>query len=276
MRTRPRTFGSLLGIVGAYLAHEGIYHLMLTGSCSTPAGPGEVPCPPGTEQHFFLLFGGIVLCMAAIFVGGSWLAFISLFVAIGVGAIRSGLSAAAADDSFGVFFGICFLIGPAIMLLTLPFVGLKRMRAARLLQHGAHGTGTVLAVEDTGVLINNNPRLRMTFRIEPADGITPPFEATKTATISRFELPRVGERYPVWFDPENPSKWMFATNVPDSIAAQHPGLRKIVELAKQGARQPVPPPDSVVHELNRLNELHLTGKISAEEFASRTSQLLRT
>ena len=265
----------MLGIVGAYIAHEGIYGLMLIGECSTPAGPGETPCPPGIESDFFMLFGGVLLAMAGIFVGGSWLAFVALFVAIGVGAIRSGLSPAADETSFGVFFGLCFLVGPAILLLTLPFVGLKRMRAARLLQHGAQGVGTALAVQDTGVLINNNPRLRMTFRIEPSDGVTPPFETTKTATVSRFELPRVGDRYPVWFDPNDHSKWMFATNVPDSIAAQQPGLRKIVELARQGARQPVPPPDSVVHDLNRLNELHLTGKISAEEFASRTADLLR-
>lgn len=279
MNTRPRPFGTLVALAAAWFINEGIYHLMLIGSCSTPAGPGETPCPPGSERYFFYLFFGILVAMGGIFGGGSWVAFLSIFAAVGVGAIRAGMSDAAPDgSSWYFFFGFMFLLTPLIALISLPIVGLNRLRAARLVQNGLTGTGTVLSVEDTGVTINNNPRVRLTFRIDPSDGITPPFEARKTTTVSRVQLPRVGDRYPVWFDRDNHDHWAFATGPgAEALQAGQPGLRQIVELAKQGARPGVPPPQPqhLVGELNRLNELRLTGKISAEEFASKTQELLR-
>lgn len=279
MKTRPRPLGTLVALAAAWFINEGIYQLMLIGSCSTPAGPGETPCPPGSEKHFFYLFFGIIVAMGGIFAGGSWVAFLSIFGAIGLGAIRAGMSDGAPDGSAWYFmFGATFLLTPLIGLISLPIVGLKRLRAARLVQNGLTGVGTVLAVEDTGVTINQNPRVRLTFRIDPSDGITPPFEARKTTTVSRVQLPRVGDRYPVWFDRDNRDHWAFATGPgAEAMAAGQPGLRKIVELARRGAQPgvPAPQPQAMVAELNRLNELRLTGKISADEFASRTADLLR-
>ena len=276
MRGTPRPFGSLVGIVAGYFISEGIYQLMLTGSCSTPAGPGEVPCPPGTIRYFFFLFFGIIGGMAGTFLGGSWLSFGAIFGGIGYGAIRAGLTDAAPPGSeWFVWFGLMFLLTPLIGLVSVVLVGLKRMKAQRLLSNGRSGTGTVLGVEDTGVTINGNPRVRLRFLIEPSDGITPPFEAVKTTTVSRVQLPRVGDRFPVWFDPDDREKWMFATGTP--AAATQPGLRTIVEAARRGAQPgvPAPQPAAMVGELTRLNELRLTGKISSEEFAARTSELIR-
>jgi hypothetical protein len=137
----------------------------------------------------------------------------------------------------------------------------------------------VLAVDDTGVTINNNPRVRLRFRIEPVDGVLPPYEATKTATVSRIEIPRVGDRFPVWIDPADPQSWLFATGTPATAASSTPTIRRLVELAKHGASPTVPPPATpvgdAVTELNTLNELRLAGKISADEFATRTSDLLK-
>lgn len=279
MNTRPRLVPALVGIAAGYYVHLGIYHMMLIGSCSTPAGPGETPCPPGTGRYFAYLFIGILVAMGSIFAGGSWLSFSAIFAGVGAGAIRAGVSDMAPDGAgWYWWFGLIFLATPVTMVVTLPIVGLKRMRAARLLSQGQEAIGTVLAIEDTGVTINQNPRVRMRFRIEPSDGITAPWEAEKTATVSRVQLPRVGDRYPVWYDPADRSKWMFARD--DTLEAARggqPPLRRIVDLARQGARPTVPPPrpDAVVGELNRLNELHLTGKITPEEFASRTAALLR-
>jgi hypothetical protein len=116
----------------------------------------------------------------------------------------------------------------------------------------------------------------MRFRIEPSGGIIPPYEATKTATVSRLDVPKPGDRFPVWIDREDPQKFVFATAAPggtEAAAAASP-LRRIVEAARQGA-QPAPmPSNDVVRELNTLNELRLSGKISADEFARRTSDII--
>lgn len=277
MTMRPRPFGSLVALAAAYFINEGIYALMLVGSCSTPAGPGETPCPPGSEKYFFYLFFGIIVAMGGIFAGGSWLAFLSIFAAVGIGAIRAGMAPEAPDGSGWYFlFGLTFLLTPLTGLIALPFVGLSRLRKARLLSSGHTGVGTVLSIDDTGVTINGNPRVRLTFRIEPSDGITPPFEATRTTTVSRVRLPRAGDRYPVWFDADDHDRWAFASG-PGATAVDQPGLRKLVELAKRGAQPgvPAPQPQDVVGELNRLNELRMNGTLTAEEFAARTADLLR-
>jgi hypothetical protein len=250
---------------------------MLIGSCSTPAGPGETPCPPGSEQYFFAVFLGIFGAIGTIFLGGSWVSFLGLFAAIGIAGIRAGLTSSEyGGQRWFIFFGLCFLLTPALAVVSLPFVGLKRLRAARLLSNGVQAVGTVLAVEDTGVTINNNPRVRLRFRIEPSNGVMAPYEATKTATVSRLHIPRVGDRFPVWVDPNDPDSWMFATGTPDASAP--PSLRRLVELARQGSQPALPARSGsdVVGELGRLNELRLAGKISAEEFAARTSELLGT
>jgi hypothetical protein len=85
-----------------------------------------------------------------------------------------------------------------------------RERAENLVATGTKAVGVVLEVEDTGMSVNDNPRVRMTFRIEPLDGL-PPFEAEKTKTVSGVQIPRAGDRYPVWFDRADPSLWAYAT-----------------------------------------------------------------
>ena len=86
----------------------------------------------------------------------------------------------------------------------------KKKKAGELFETGAKGAGTVISVEDTGMTVNDNPRVKMTFRVEPLDG-GPAFDATKKTTVSRVQIPRQGDRYPVWYDQEDPSKWAYAT-----------------------------------------------------------------
>jgi hypothetical protein len=234
----PRAIPSLIALAAAWFVSEGIYRLMSFGSCSIPAGPGETPCPPGSEQHFFYVFGGMVVAMATMFLGGSWFSFLALFVGVGIGGIRAGLDS---EVSWGVWFGLAFLVGPVLIVLSVVLVGVRRLREARLMSSGEQGTGTVVAVEDTGFVVNGSPRLRIRLRIEPANGVTPPFETTRTANVSRLNVPRVGDRYAVWFDPDDHDKWTF-TQTAAAAAAQQPPLRKLVELAKRGAGPAVPPP----------------------------------
>ena len=91
----------------------------------------------------------------------------------------------------------------------------KRKQAENLFQTGAKGAGTVIHVADTGMTVNNNPRVKMTFRVEPLDG-GPAFNLTKTKTVSRVAIPRQGDRYPVWYDRQDSDKWAYATIADDT------------------------------------------------------------
>jgi hypothetical protein len=77
-----------------------------------------------------------------------------------------------------------------------------------LLHFGTQGQATITDVQDTGVTINNSPRLRVTARIE-AQGEAP-FEVTKAMLFSRVAFPRIGEVWSVRFDPNNHQDFTFA------------------------------------------------------------------
>lgn len=154
----------------------------------------------------WLLPLGIVVSMIALFLGGGGLVFLTLFLAVGVGALSTG-------ESFGVLFGGIF----AATALGLGAMGLalrvKSEQAQKLVATGVSATGTVVSVTDTGMTINENPRVQLVMRIEPEDGSSP-FEATKAVTVSRVAVPRVGDEFPVWYDRENPTRWAYGVPTP--------------------------------------------------------------
>src|SRR5215213_5524837 len=86
----------------------------------------------------------------------------------------------------------------------------KRQKAQELFETGSKGVGTVLQVQDTGMTVNDNPRVKMAWRVEPLDG-GEAFDVQKTITVSRVEIPRQGDRHPVWYDPQDTSTWAYAT-----------------------------------------------------------------
>ena len=87
--------------------------------------------------------------------------------------------------------------------------GRNKKKMAALFETGSKAVGQVISVQDTGMTVNDNPRVKMGFRIEPLDG-SQPFQAQKTKTVPRVSIPRQGDRYPVWFDPNDHDTWAFA------------------------------------------------------------------
>lgn len=236
MNRRPGTITLLLALASGTAVGWAIHHMLLTGSCSTPAGPGEVECPPETWHYVVALVGGMFGGFGSGLTTGGSLIFVSVFGGIGVGSVMAGLDDA--GEKWFVFFGACFLLTPVLLLLGFFTAGVRRVRAAALMSGGIPATGTVLSVDDTGVRINGNPRLRMTFHIVPDDGVRPPFDGTKTATVPRISTPRVGDSYPVFIDPQDNDKWMVAVAGP---AMSEGRLRSIVDLARHGAGPAMPP-----------------------------------
>jgi hypothetical protein len=157
----------------------------------------------------------------------------------------------------------------------------KRKQAAELFETGQKGAGTVISVQDTGMTVNDNPRVKMVFRVEPLDG-SPAFDAAKTRTVSRVEIPRQGDRYPVWYDAQDPSKWAYATVADDTGRATMRQLFGDVAESFVGMNAPGAPaaaaPESggqdTVEQLKTLADLHTQGLLTDDEFAAQKAKLL--
>ena len=158
----------------------------------------------------------------------------------------------------------------------------KKAKAENLMATGAKAVGTLTSVRDTGMTINDNPRVLMSFRIEPLDG-SPAFEATKKSTVSRVQIPQPGCRYPVWYDVADPSNFAFAMVHDDSgrqqIASmfgdvfgangEHIGMPAVAAAAPAAGGS-----DDALDKLSKLADLHKAGVLTDEEFAAKKAELL--
>ena len=155
----------------------------------------------------------------------------------------------------------------------------KKEKAKNLFETGSKGVGVVLTVHDTGMTINENPRVKMSFRIEPLDG-TPAFEAEKTATVSRVEVPRTGDRYPVWYDAADQTSWAYATitdgqgreQIRQMFGAQAETITGVGSPAAASA--PQEPAADPLDRLKKLNDLHTAGAVTDAEFEEKKAAIL--
>ena len=156
----------------------------------------------------------------------------------------------------------------------------KQEKAADLVQTGSRGVGVVLNVQDTGLTMNDNPRVKMTFRIEPLDGGAA-FEAEKTKVVSRVEIPRAGDRYPVWYDAADPSTWAYATvdneegrqNIRQMFGPAAETMTGIGDPAAAAAPA-APAAEDPLDRLKKLDELHKAGVVTDAEFEAKKAELL--
>jgi hypothetical protein len=168
--------------------------------------------------------------------------------------------------------------------------GSKRKKAEALFANGSKGVGVLLSVQDTGVTMNDNPRVKMVFRVEPIDG-SGAFEAQKTATVSRVQIPRPGDRYPVWYDPTDHDSFAYATVATDEGRDQIRALFGAAADTITGVGDPsggasagaavatAPPPASApasdpIEQIKKLGELRSAGILTDAEFEEKKAQLL--
>lgn len=152
--------------------------------------------------------------------------------------------------------------------------GRKKKKIQALFETGSKAVGVVESVRDTGMTVNDNPRVKMTFRIEPLDG-SEPFEAEKTKTVPRVAIPRQGDRYPVWYDPNDTETWAFAMVENDQgreqIRAQFGDAAATMTGMGNGAGATGGDP---TERLKKLDELRQSGAISEFEFEDKKAQIL--
>jgi len=77
-------------------------------------------------------------------------------------------------------------------------------REQEILLNGYPGKATIMDLQDTGWTVNDNPMVRMTLDIQPEVGAK--FQVQVKAMVSRLAIPRVGDSFPVKYDPNDPGK----------------------------------------------------------------------
>ena len=87
------------------------------------------------------------------------------------------------------------------------YAGWDALEQSELIQTGKRAPAVLVTVEDTGMTINNNPRVRVRLRVEPPG--EEPFELERKVLVSRVKIPRAGERVEVAYDPEDPERFTF-------------------------------------------------------------------
>jgi len=110
-----------------------------------------------------------------------------------------------------VIASVCFglLVTAAAIGIPIYLMRKKRQQTEHLAAVGTQGEAKVLSLTDTGMLVNNNPRV--TLELEVTMPMRPPYKVTKTMVVPLIRLPQVqvGETVGVMVDmsdPTNPDK----------------------------------------------------------------------
>src|SRR5690606_11722301 len=178
-----------------------------------------------------------------------------------VGALWAAYELPPADRTGALVLGGVFAVVSLVPLALVPFAMRKRRLAARLVAQGATAIGTVTVGRDTGVTINRNPRVELTLRIEPQDG-SPSFEGRKTIVASRVALPYEGKRYPIWYDLDDRTSFLLATEVGENAP---PEVRRLFAMAEAGDPGPGAAGADPLDRLAKLHQLHLSGALTEAE-----------
>jgi len=100
----------------------------------------------------------------------------------------------------------------------------------RILEQGTQATAVVVNVQDTGMTVNNNPRVKLTLQVQP-DGELP-FQVEKKTTVSRVSIPSIGDQFIVRYDPNDKSNVEF-----DAAAVAEINQQAEAKLAEAAASQ---------------------------------------
>jgi hypothetical protein len=105
---------------------------------------------------------------------------------------------------------VCGLvITAAAIAVPIYFYRNQRQRAEALMKVGTQGEATILSLQDTGMLINNNPRVTLQLEIQMPYGTPYPITKTVTVPLIRLSQIQVGSKVQVMVDmsdPTNPDK----------------------------------------------------------------------
>ncbi len=118
-------------------------------------------------------------------------------------------------------------------------------RSTRTVPNRVRARGEVVDIRETGMTVNDDPRVRLRVRVFPPD--VDSFEVERKLLVSRLAIPRRDDRVEVEYDPDEPDRFTF------ELADATPGLAE---------------------ELAELAALHSAGALTEEEFQRAKSTVL--
>ena len=141
-----------------------------------------------------------------------------LILLVGLGFLAAGFfvpEGSLTDDGFPLnyfmwFMAACFLVpGVGTSVGIMLFQGRQKAKVADLLATGVQRTATILSLEDTGMRVNDNPRVKIALEVNISGYM--PYRVEKTMTIPMINLSQVqpGQEIGVIADPtqqDNPDK----------------------------------------------------------------------
>jgi hypothetical protein len=125
----------------------------------------------------------------------------------------------------------------------------------------------VTNIQDTGTTINNNPRVKLMLNVQPEGA--EPFDVTKKVTVSRVNLPRVGD----------PLRVKYFANAPEGLTVQKRTAEDLAAASASFAAPPaaavaVPAPVDPLDQIRKLNDLRQQGALSDAEFEAQKAKIL--
>ncbi len=73
---------------------------------------------------------------------------------------------------------------------------------------GVEGSAEVVAIEDTGTMINMNPVVKLTLKVTPSVPGLPAFETVGQTAVSKIAIPRKGDTVKIKYNVANPSEFI--------------------------------------------------------------------
>lgn len=132
------------------------------------------------------------------------------------------------------------------------YAGWNGHNQAELLLTGIRANAEIVGVQDTGMTVNDDPRVLVRLRVKPEGA--DPFEIERKVLVSRVAVPRRGEQVEVAYDPKEPTNFTFR-------------MADLTDGSQAGADDPL-------EKLERLGALRDKGVLTQAEFESAKRQLL--
>jgi hypothetical protein len=108
-----------------------------------------------------------------------------------------------------IFMGRRFMAGMAQGAQMLEAVQARQQVRQDLLGSGTPASAKVLAIQDTGTLVNFDPVVLLTVQVSPEG--EPPFQAAFTTPVPKIAIPRVGDTVSLRYDPRDRSRIALAS-----------------------------------------------------------------